>query len=115
MIQYQDFWKAAQQKMEQKTEEEGRPLDPWNHNNEEFFQRRLKEEWKELWKDGEFHPEELVDVANFCAYIWLKKQSDEWKKDPKNHPYMYDPYDGLCRICDFGPEEHATLEELKVK
>jgi NTP pyrophosphatase (non-canonical NTP hydrolase) len=74
------------------TGHQNRSLEPWKDYSTEFLWSRLKDELKEL--DAATRPgegitdemaDELLDVANFCAFLWLK-----WKME--NSPAIYAVY-----------------------
>lgn len=51
---------------------EQRRIDPWNHDLG-FLRGRLLEEFKEyLYADPMTEADELLDLANFCFYLWVK-------------------------------------------
>lgn len=78
-----DFYKAMQDKFEEKAKEEGRSFEPWKVNHDGFLIMRLDQEYKEFQesKKGthygnpvEYDELELVDIANFCRFLWIKKK-----------------------------------------
>lgn len=79
------FWTAMKEKFNQKTAE-GRSAEPWKDHNYGFLVDRLYEEIAELkkyfdrgivWKNEKKEVQgELIDVANFCMFLWLKLEDN---------------------------------------
>lgn len=84
-----DFYKAMQDKFEGKAKEKSRTLEPWKSYHDGFLIMRLDQECKEFQesKKGthygnsvEYDESELVDIANFCRFLWIKKKLKQENK-----------------------------------
>ena len=80
-------------KIHQKVDEDDRSLQPWKDHDKEFLAGRLKQEFRELKRELMWHPEwknhvwegvdreatqgELIDVANFCLFLYWALEEDE--------------------------------------
>lgn len=80
-----DFYKAMQDKFDKSAKEKDKTLEPWNRLDG-FLLMRLGEEYaefRESIKGTNFeHPhdydeKELLDIANFCRFLWIKKKLKE--------------------------------------
>jgi len=69
--QFIDFMKAMHEKFMKQVREKGRTAKPWEEFDGEFLMNRLEDEWNE-WNDS-FDRRELIDIANFCMYLYHKK------------------------------------------
>lgn len=79
------FFEACQKKIRKMVEEKGRSENPWDCLSLEELLWRLATELEELGEsldgldkggDAEIMGE-LVDVANFCAFTWLKLNKEK--------------------------------------
>jgi len=59
---------------------DNRRVDPWTFDLT-FLQGRLQDEWNEYAKEPEVlgKADELLDIANFCFYLWTAIIND-WQK-----------------------------------
>ena len=80
----QDFHDAVMAKFELKAKEKNRSLQPWHDHNMHFLVGRLREEWMELRDEIDLFPlkmtrewqNELIDVAAFCMFQWMKIEGE---------------------------------------
>jgi len=78
-----DFWGACESKMRRKAEEHGRSMEPWKEFDLPFLLDRIEEEIEEAkaaidtddWEEN--LADELTDIANFCAFIWLRLKEEK--------------------------------------
>lgn len=80
-------------KIHEKVDEDNRSMEPWKDHEPEFLAHRLKEEIEELTLELIYNPVndhyswghinyekvqgELVDVANFCFFLFYSLEEDK--------------------------------------
>jgi len=81
----EDFFAAMMEKFQLRAKEKVRSQEPWKDFEEDFLIKRLNDEITEFhqacnWPDEneivmtQEAADELIDVANFCMFLWLRWQ-----------------------------------------
>jgi len=86
MNQIQKFFDAMMKKFRSKDDYPGNATTPWDTFAYTYLLTRLNDEFQELMDSVKvdsqgialsLDPNELLDVANFCLFLWIKNQGEK--------------------------------------
>ena len=70
------FMSLMKAKFLKRQREKNRSLQPWDKFDKEWLNSRLLDEFKE-WRDSNFNdPDELLDIANFSLFLYVRMTRD---------------------------------------